>query len=76
MCLQFGFVIFWRKDFGTKAAHKMLVKLTQGRHPRSLFDARGNGQLSKCQFIKKSTSRKHQLRPFDDFNVRFDLLVN
>jgi hypothetical protein len=30
MCLQFGFVIFWRKDFGTKAAHKMLVKLTPG----------------------------------------------
>jgi hypothetical protein len=28
MWLQFGFVIFWRKDFGTKAAHKMLVKLT------------------------------------------------
>jgi hypothetical protein len=26
MCLQFGFVIFWQKDFGTKAAHKMLVK--------------------------------------------------
>jgi hypothetical protein len=28
MCLQFGFVIFWRKDFGTKTALKMLVKLT------------------------------------------------
>ncbi len=28
MCLQFGFVIFWRKDFSAKAAHKMLVKLT------------------------------------------------
>jgi len=30
MCLQFGFVIFWQKDFGEKAAHKMLVKLTPG----------------------------------------------
>ncbi len=30
-CLQFGFVIFWRKDFGAKAAHKMLVKLTPGK---------------------------------------------
>jgi hypothetical protein len=30
MCLQVGFVIFWRKDFGAKAAHKMLVKLTPG----------------------------------------------
>jgi hypothetical protein len=28
MCLQFGFVIFWQKDFGAKAANKMLVKLT------------------------------------------------
>jgi hypothetical protein len=28
LCLKFGFVIFWRKDFGAKAAHKMLVKLT------------------------------------------------
>jgi len=26
MCLQFGFVIFWQKDFGARAAHKMLVK--------------------------------------------------
>ncbi len=31
MCLQFGFVIFWRKDFGAKAAHKMLMKLTPGQ---------------------------------------------
>jgi hypothetical protein len=30
MCLQFGFLIFWKKDFGAKAAHKMLVKLTPG----------------------------------------------
>ena len=28
MCLQFGFVIFWQNDFGAKAAHKMLLKLT------------------------------------------------
>jgi hypothetical protein len=30
MCLLFGFVIFWQKDFGAKAVHKMLVKLTPG----------------------------------------------
>jgi hypothetical protein len=30
MFLQFGFAIFWQKDFGAKAAHKMLVKLTPG----------------------------------------------
>jgi hypothetical protein len=28
MWLQFGFVIFWQKNFGAKAARKMLVKLT------------------------------------------------
>jgi len=31
MCLQFGFVFFWRKDLGAKAAYKMLVKLTPGQ---------------------------------------------
>jgi hypothetical protein len=30
MCLHIGFVIFWQKNFGAKAAHKMLVKLTPG----------------------------------------------
>jgi hypothetical protein len=30
MFLQFGFVIFWQKDFGAKADNKMLVKLTSG----------------------------------------------
>ncbi len=27
MCLQFGFVIFWRKEIGAKTAGKMLLKL-------------------------------------------------
>jgi hypothetical protein len=31
MCLQLGIVIFWQKDFGAKAAHKMLVKLTPAK---------------------------------------------
>ncbi len=38
MCLQFGFVFFlakWQKDFGAKAAHKMLVKLTPGKYNRT-----------------------------------------
>ncbi len=30
MCLQFGSVNFWQKDFGAKDAHKMLVKLAPG----------------------------------------------
>jgi hypothetical protein len=25
ICLKFGFIIFWQKDFGAKAAHKMCV---------------------------------------------------
>jgi hypothetical protein len=37
MCLQFGFVIFWQKDFGPKAAHKMLVKLTPGVEGQKTF---------------------------------------
>jgi hypothetical protein len=28
MCFKFGFVIFWQKDFGAKAAQKILVKFT------------------------------------------------
>jgi hypothetical protein len=37
ICLQFGFVIFWQKDFGAKAANKMLVKLTPGINPTQFF---------------------------------------
>ncbi len=28
--LQFNFVIFWQKNIGAKAAHKVLVKMTKG----------------------------------------------
>jgi hypothetical protein len=44
MCLKFGFVIFWQKDFGAKAAHKMLVKLTPGgsRVPRYVMKELNN----------------------------------
>jgi len=31
MSLQFGFENFWQKDFGAKAAHKMLMKLALGQ---------------------------------------------
>jgi hypothetical protein len=41
-CLQFGFAIFWRKDFGAKAAHKMLVKLTPALHLQ-------NWWIQKCR---------------------------
>jgi hypothetical protein len=39
MCLQFGFVIFWQKDFGAKAALKMLVKLTPGVNVTNILRA-------------------------------------
>jgi hypothetical protein len=35
--LQFDFVIFWRKNIDTKAACKMLMKLTSGQHPEALL---------------------------------------
>jgi hypothetical protein len=38
MCLQSGFVFFWRKDFDAKAAHKMLVKLTIGHYNNTYND--------------------------------------
>jgi hypothetical protein len=42
MCLQFGFVIFWQKDFGAKTAHEMLVKLT----PDGMWSPISNKQLA------------------------------
>jgi hypothetical protein len=45
MCFQFGFVIFWQKDFGAKAAHKMLVKLTPGLQKTTLTRALVTGLL-------------------------------
>jgi hypothetical protein len=47
MCLQFGFVIFGQKDFGAKAANKMLVKLPPGGSICPRF-------VLQLLFIKKS----------------------
>jgi hypothetical protein len=41
MRLQFGFVIFCRKNFGAKAAHEMLVKLTAGKEKSFINCRRG-----------------------------------
>jgi hypothetical protein len=57
MCLQFGFVIFWRKDFGTKAAHKMLVKLTPGQKWMRLPE-RKNSKQSINNFIRSIVKSK------------------
>jgi hypothetical protein len=51
MCLQFGFVIFWQKDFGAKAAHKMLVKLTPGL--QSTFSRTPKAQYFNLLFHKR-----------------------
>ena len=52
MCLKFGFVIFWRKDFGAKAAHKMLVKLTPGGRKWQQFYP--NGAVSPTRWCYQS----------------------
>ncbi len=50
MCLQFGFVIFWRKDFSAKAAHKMLVKLTPGVNFSNILRAAFLYESFLCSF--------------------------
>jgi hypothetical protein len=53
LCLQFGFVIFWRKDFGAKAGHKMLVKLTPVACTINVYDRRFyNRKLCSSTIIK------------------------
>jgi hypothetical protein len=47
MCFQFGFVIFWQKDFGAKAVHKMLVKLTPGCRHKKIFVVSSRNELLK-----------------------------
>ncbi len=47
MCLQFGFLIFWRKDFGAKAAHKMLVKLASGVNFINIFGEKRTAKSAK-----------------------------
>jgi hypothetical protein len=53
MSLQFGFLIFWRKDFGAKAAHKMLVKLT----PARLLDHMRPQPLGSHKALPKNTQK-------------------
>jgi hypothetical protein len=52
MCLQFALVIFWQKDFGAKAAHKMLVKMT----PSLLESIKG------CSLTEISTLMLYSIR--------------
>jgi hypothetical protein len=53
-CLQFGFVIFWWKDFGAKAAHKMLVKLTPGPYTISLLQLSLIPNCNKLELLSMS----------------------
>ena len=53
MCLQVGFVIFWRKDLGAKAAHKMLVELTpDGQKSLMVWSKILLQKLEMTQFFK------------------------
>jgi hypothetical protein len=56
MCLEFEFVFFWRYNFGAKAAHKMLVKLTPGLsmsilqvYSLALIAFNGTATFKKCK---------------------------
>jgi hypothetical protein len=69
MCLQFGFVIFWQKDFGAKAAHKMLVKLTPGW--RHVMVTRSN--TIKTPVFISSTFYTRNLRTW--YRVMIELLI-
>jgi len=66
-CFQFGFAIYWQNDFGAKAAHKMLVKLTPGRLKASvhlmiyLFDVTSFFSMQAFVDWKK---RKHEKTDF------------
>jgi hypothetical protein len=54
-CLHFGFVIFWLKEFGAKAAHKMLVKLTPGACIIKLITAVIYGFRNKLECLSLNT---------------------
>ncbi len=49
--LQFDFVIFWHKNIGTKAAHKILVKLIIGD-----FDKASNVDSSDLLTLTNATT--------------------
>jgi hypothetical protein len=64
MCLQFGFVIFWQKDFGAKTAHKMLVKLTPGDKHSSLLRTFVNyGRKKFYEIVTLRSTRLRKIRP-------------
>ncbi len=60
-CLQFGFVIYWQKDFGAKGAHKMLVKSTPSLTIQNYY--LGSLPLSRFRiwqnWICRSTAKHH-----------------
>ena len=62
MRLQFGFVTFWRKEIGAKAARKMLVKLAIGlfKFCRWLREMRRMRRTSAFNFLFRSL-------PFDKY---------
>jgi len=52
--LQVGFVIFWQKNIGEKAARKMLVKLTTGQClEMALTDETNEKTENKGKIIQK-----------------------
>jgi hypothetical protein len=57
LCLQFRFVLYWRKTVGAKAVHRMLVKLTPGRHNKSKNNTVIQNWFDRGNWKKKSWQR-------------------
>jgi len=55
MCLQFGFVIFWRKDYGAKAAHKCWWNWHQVGKACQVLDSSLFGLFVSEKEIKENT---------------------
>ena len=49
--------IFWQKEIGKKAAHKMLVKMTPRLNLRKVLSSSLKGQLTLAPSIGKATKR-------------------
>jgi hypothetical protein len=66
MCLQFGFVILWQKAFGTKVAHKTLVKLTPGGSAGRVYVMKllYSEKSQNCYFLNNILNQRKNMHTF------------
>jgi len=57
--LQFGFVVFWHKNIGAKAARKMLMKLTTGHTTSCVYSSAcvSGGTHSEAEGLQWASGR-------------------